>query len=56
MACLSVQFLVIKINDNTTHDYSEACNITRLCLMLLQAESEPITRGIITQIAHLAML
>ena len=43
------------LGDNTTFDCSEACNSTRLCLMQLQA-SEPVTRGIITQIAHLAML
>ena len=33
---------------------SQACNSTRLHLMQLQA-TEPVTRGYITQIAHLAM-
>ena len=33
----------------------EACNSTRHCLVQLQA-SEPVTLGIITQIAHLVML
>ena len=43
------------LGNNTTCDRSEACNSTRLHLVQLQA-SEPVTRGIITQIAHLAML
>ena len=43
------------LGDNATRDCSEACNSTRLCLVQLQA-SEPVTRGNITQIAHLAML
>ena len=43
------------LGDNTTRDCSEACNSTQLHLVQLQA-SEPVTRGIITQIAHLAML
>ena len=51
IACLSVQFL----GDNTTHNGFEACNSTQLRLVQLQA-SEPVTRGIITQTAHLAML
>ena len=43
------------LGDNTTHDCSEACNSTRLRLIQLQT-SEPVTCGIITQIAYLAML
>ena len=44
------------LGDNTTRDCSEACNSTRLHIVQLQA-SEPVTqRGIITQIAHFAML
>ena len=43
------------LGDNTTYDCSEACNSTRHRLVQLQA-SEPVTRGIITQIAHLDML
>ena len=43
------------LGDNTTRDCSEACNSTRLRLVQLQA-SEPVICGIVTQIAHLAML
>ena len=43
------------LGDNTTRDCSEACSSTRLRLVQLQA-SEQVTCGIITQIAHLAML
>ena len=43
------------LGDNTTRDCSEACNITRLHPVQLQA-SELVTHGIITQIAYLAKL